>query len=347
MGHPPGLRLSLLAEVQHLAEDLLRPLAEQVDRTTVPRSHLDALGRAGALALTGPPELGGVDRSTAVEVVEVVAGACAATWFVMTQHMTPLAMLTQSANRPLRERLLASMCDGSVLSGIAIAHLRRPDPPAVVATPVEGGWRFDGTVDWMTSWGICDVFLLCGRSADGSEVVFTLVPAREGGGLTASAPQELLAMQATLTVSLALEGCFVPHSAVVAVQDHESWSAADRDKTADVSAAVFGLQREVVRRLASREPALAAKLREEADRLRTKAAAIFGRTDRVDERLATRAAALELCLRSATALVTVTGGSAMLLDNPAQRHLREAAFLQVQAQTPALRQAAVALLLEQ
>jgi alkylation response protein AidB-like acyl-CoA dehydrogenase len=214
VGHPPGLRLSLLDEVTRLAEDLLRPRAEQVDRTSVPRSHLDALGRAGALALTGPPELGGVDRSTAGQVVEVVAGACAATWFVMTQHMTPVAMLTQSANAPLRDRLLPLMCTGEVLSGIAIAHLRRPDPPAVVATRIDGGWSFDGAVDWMTSWGICDVFLLCGRSAD--DVVFALVPALVSPGLAASPPQELLAMQATTTVSLSLRGYVVADEDVVA-----------------------------------------------------------------------------------------------------------------------------------
>jgi alkylation response protein AidB-like acyl-CoA dehydrogenase len=134
VGHPLGLRLSLLDEVSLLADDLLRPVAEQVDRTSVPRSHLDALGRAGALALTGPPELGGVDRATACEVVEMIAGACAATWFVMTQHSTPLAMLTHSANTDLRNRLLAPMCDGTLLSGIAIAHLRRPGAPAATSS---------------------------------------------------------------------------------------------------------------------------------------------------------------------------------------------------------------------
>jgi alkylation response protein AidB-like acyl-CoA dehydrogenase len=333
----------MLDEVTRLADDLLRPRAAQVDRTSVPRSHLDVLGRAGALALTGPPELGGVDRSTAAQAVEVVAGACAATWFVMTQHMTPLTMLTQSGNVPLRGRLLPSMCTGKVLSGIAIAHLRRPDPPAVVATRVDGGWSFDGTIDWMTSWGICDVFLLCGRSAD--QVVFALVPARVSPGLTASPPQELLAMQATATVSLSLNGYVVADGDVVAVQDYAAWAAKDRDKTADVSPAVFGLQREIVRLVAGREPELAAHLGVESDRLRSRASASFGVSSAITERLSVRAAALELCLRSATALVAVTGGSAMRLDHPAQRHLREAAFLQVQGQTPALREAAVALLL--
>ncbi|GAC1610902.1 MAG: hypothetical protein NVS3B26_20360 [Mycobacteriales bacterium] len=35
-----------------LADELLRPAAEQVDQTSVPRSHLDALAEAGLLGVT-------------------------------------------------------------------------------------------------------------------------------------------------------------------------------------------------------------------------------------------------------------------------------------------------------
>ncbi|MCW2584614.1 MAG: acyl-CoA dehydrogenase, partial [Frankiales bacterium] len=291
MGHPAGLRLTLTEVARRLADDLLRPAAEQVDRTRVPRSHLDALGAAGLLGLTGPDA---PPKDVGREVVELVAGACAATWFVMTQHMTPLAMLTASDNTSLRDRLLRRMAAGTVLSGVAIAHLRRPDPP-VVATRVAAGWRFDGHVGWMTSWGICDLFLLCGTTPDRSEVVFALVPAGEAPGLVAGEPMELLAMQATSTVALRLDGFRVAAADVVAVQGRQSWAGQDRDKTADVTPAVFGVQREVVRRLGVRAPALAARLGDDAERLRRTAYAAIGDTSRYDERLVLRAAALELC----------------------------------------------------
>ncbi|MGB8652145.1 MAG: hypothetical protein WCD35_15955 [Mycobacteriales bacterium] len=292
----------------------------------MPRSHLDALGRAGLLGLTGP---------RAREVVEVLAAACATTWFVMTQHATPLAVLRASANEALRGRRLAAMVDGSVLSGVAIAHLRRPGPPVVTATRVDGGWRFDGHVGWMTGWGLCDVFLLCGTTADRSQVVLALVPARVQEGLRASAPLPLLAMQATGTVTLDLSGFEVADEDVAAVEPFETWAARDRDKAADVSAAVFGVQAECVR--LQPDERLADALRAEADRLRAKAYDLFEDSSRYDERLALRADALELCLRSATALVIATGGSAMAMEHPAQRLLRTAAFLQVQAQTAPLR----------
>ncbi|MCW2613624.1 MAG: sle, partial [Frankiales bacterium] len=42
-----------------LADELLRPAAERVDRDVVPRSHLDAWAAAGLLGLSGPPAYGG------------------------------------------------------------------------------------------------------------------------------------------------------------------------------------------------------------------------------------------------------------------------------------------------
>lgn len=347
----------LLAE--RLADELLRPSAERVDVEGVPRSHLDALARAGLLGLAGPPAYGGGGAPPRVvrEVVEVLAGADLATWFVLTQHAMPLAVLAGSDNEPLRERLLGPLCTGEVLAGVAVAHLRRPGPPAVLATRVEGGWQLDGHVGWMTSWGLCDVVLLCGLSADG-QAVMTLVPARDGGGLTSSAPMRLAAMQATSTVTFDLDAFFVADVDIAAVRPYDDWLAADRAKTADTSASLFGLQAEVVRRLAQvaerrgddTAARLAEDLADEAMGLRSQAYALIDHVpplEQVEDRLAIRAHALELGIRSASALVVATGGSAMELSAPAQRHLREAAFLLVQAQTGPVREATLQRLREQ
>ena len=339
-----------------LADDLLRPGAEQVDRTVVPRSHLDAWARAGLLGLSGPAAYGGGGAPAHVvrEVAEVLAGACGATWFVATQHETPLTSLAASSNAALQDRLLPELCAGTTLAGVAIAQLRRPGPPAVTATRVgDRGWRFDGHVGWMTSWGICDGVLLGGMSPAG-EVVHVLVPAREGEGLTASAPLQLAAMQATVTVTLDLDGFCVSNADVVDVVDGAAWLATDAAKTANARPHAFGLQRECVRRLAETAArrndgtaaALAQQLAQEGSRLRAVAYALQDTVpaqERIDERLAVRAASLELVVRTATALVAATGGSAMALSSAPQRLAREAVFQLVQAQTAAVREATLQL----
>jgi len=345
---------SPVERARRLADELLRPTAEQVDRTVVPRSHVDAWAREGLLGLAGPRAYGGGQASPAVvrEVVEVLAGASGVTWFVVAQHATPLASLAASPNEDLRQRRLGGLCSGDLLAGVAFAHLRRPGPPAVRATRVAGGWRLDGRVGWMTSWGICDVMLLAGRSAD--EVVLALVDAREGEGLTASAPLELAAMQASRTVTLDLDGFRVEEADVVEVADATTWLAADARRTANPAPHTFGLQRECVRRLAelaSRRDdgtaaALAHALGQEGERLRRVAGTLLDDVppeELVEDRLAVRASSLELVLRTATALVAATGGSAMSLDAAPQRLVREAVFQLVQAQTAPVREAVLQL----
>ena len=343
---------------RQLVERLLRPQAEQVDAGRVPRTHVDALAAAGLLGVTGPSAYGGAGATAPVarEVTELLAGADASTWFVTTQHQMPLAMVAASPNEGLRERQLVALCT-SRLAGVAVAHLRRPGPPAVAATRLDGGWRFDGHVGWMTSWGLCEVFLLAGLSP-GGEAVFVLLDAVEQPGLTASAPMRLAAMQATSTVTLDLDNLVVPDSQVVSTEPFARWIELDRAKTANVSAAVFGLLDDTVRRLAEtaagRRDATAAelarRLRDEADALRVQAYALLDHVppaEQVEDRLALRAEALELLMRSATALVTVTGGSAMGSDAAPQRRLREAGFMLVQAQTGPVREATLQRLLEQ
>ena len=341
-----------------LADDLIRPIAERVDGSVVPRSHLDAWGRAGLLGLAGPTAYGGGGAPAPVvrEVTEVLAGACGATWFVATQHAMPLATVAASKNEALTDRLLRGMCTGEVLSGVAVAQLRRPGPPAVVATRTESGWRFDGHVGWMTSWGICDVFLLGGVTADG-DVVLAMVAARDGDGLTASSPMSLAAMQATVTVTLDLHGYQVDDTDVAAVLPVATWLAVDAAKTANPSPHTFGLQREAVRRLAetaSRRDdgtaaALAQQLGREGERLRRVAYTLIDDVpaqEQIEDRLAVRVASLELVVRTTTALVAATGGAAMAMSAAPQRLVREAVFHLVQAQTAPIREATLQLMRE-
>ena len=340
-----------VAAARTLADDLLRPQAEQVDQGTVARSSLAALGAAGLLGVTAPAEVGGGGEPAAVgrEVAELLAGACGATWFVWTQHALPLASLLRSPNDGLRDRRLRPLAAGSLLSGVAVAHVRRPGPPAVLASRTDGGWRFDGHVGWMTSWGLCDVFLLAAVTDDG-RMVLALLDAAEQPGLTAGEPMRLAAMTATRTVTLDLAGLVVPDADIVDVADAQAWLAGDALKTANPSPHTFGLQREVVRRLADTADrrgdavaaGLAGALGAEGERLRTEAYALIDDVppdEGLEDRLRVRAASLELVVRSATALVTATGGSAMALDAAPQRLAREALFHLVQAQTGPVRAA--------
>ncbi len=348
-----------VAAARRVAGELLEPEAQRADDDGVPASHVEALEAAGLLGVTAPEEYGGGGASLAVgrEVTEVLAGACGATWFVATQHGSPLKTLLRSDNEDLRGRWLRPLASSRALAGGAVSHLRRPGAP-MAATPVDEGWRLDGRVDWMTSWGLADVFLLGGVHAADADAVLALVPARDQPGLAASAPLRLAAMQGARNVSLTLDGFVVRHVDVALVQPLEQWRAADRLVTANVTPAVFGLLctilgrlRDVVERRGSDEGrSLVAGLTAESAELRQRAYVLLDDVpaeERLDERLAVRAHALELLNRAAVGLVAAGAGMSMLAGNPAQRLAREALFHLIQAQTPPVREATLRRLGEQ
>ncbi len=328
---------------RRIADEVLKPQAEHVDVTGVRRGTLDLMAAEGLLGLVGPKAYGGSEAPGPVvrEVIELLGGADGATWFVSAQHTLPLLAVSRTNNAALKERVLRPMCSGSLISGVAIAHVRRPGMPAVTALRDGSGWRYDGTVAWMTSWGLCDVFVLGGLSPDG-ELVLSLLQARDQPGLRASEPMQLAAMQATGTVQLHLDGLLVPDADVVDVTDAGTWLAIDAAKSANVVPAVFGLLHTTLALLEPAAPELAARLGQDGDRIRSEAYQLMDEvrsTDQVERRLALRAEALELGVRAATALVVASGGRAMSLSAAPQRLLREAAFHTVQAQTAPVRAA--------
>jgi len=334
---------ALLARTRELADTLLAPDAARVDQAEVPARHLDAIRRAGVLGVSAPEAYGGADASDAVarEIQEILAGACGSTWFVQTQHHTPVRMLAKS-RLPVRERLLRPLASGELLAGIAYAHVRAFPRVPVRATADGDGWRFDGTVPWYTGWGLNDVMLLAGVT-DSAEIVFAFADAREQHGVRASEPMRLAAFTAARTVSLELDGLWLPETSVVLRTPQEKFALLDIPRSTNTSPAVFGVTYAALRVLeTSGEAETAGALRARVEEVRR---AAYGLADHpvahehVEERLALRTRAYDLMRAATTAAVVAGGGRTMDLRNPAQRLAREGMFLLIQGQTSIVRKA--------
>ncbi|MFF7376593.1 acyl-CoA dehydrogenase family protein [Streptomyces massasporeus] len=328
----------LVTGAQRLAHDLLVPQAERVDQEGVPASHVEAVKRAGLLGVVAPREYGGADAPVAVarETAEILAGACCSTWFVQTQHHTPVKLLA-TYDSPVREKLLRPLATGELMAGIAFAHVRAFPRVPVRAVADGGGWRFEGRVPWYTGWGLNDVMLLAGVT-DSAEVVFVFAEARAQPGLTPSAPMRLAALTAAHTVSLELDGLWVPDESVVLRTSQEEFALVDLPRAANASPAVFGVA-DAALDLVAQTPegrATARSLRARLDAVRQEAYALADRPapqDSVPERLAVKTRAYDLLGAATTAAIVAGGGRSMALDSRAQRLAREGLFLLVQGQT--------------
>ncbi|MFD5340809.1 acyl-CoA dehydrogenase family protein [Streptomyces hawaiiensis] len=328
----------LVTRAQRLASDLLLPQAERVDQEGVPASHVEAVKRAGLLGVVAPQEYGGADAPVAVarETAEILAGACCSTWFVQTQHHTPVKLLA-TYDSPVREKLLRPLATGELMAGIAFAHVRAFPRVPVRAVPGEAGWRFEGRVPWYTGWGLNDVMLLAGVT-DTAEVVFVFAEAREQPRLTASAPMRLAALTAARTVSLDLDGLRVPEEAVVLRTSQEEFALIDLPRAANASPAVFGVAHAALDLVAQTPEGVetARSLRARLDEVRREAYALADRPaphDCVPERLAVKTRAYDLLRAATTAAIVAGGGRSMDLGSRAQRLAREGMFLLVQGQT--------------
>ncbi|MGW7662223.1 acyl-CoA dehydrogenase family protein [Streptomyces sp. NPDC054756] len=323
----------LVDRARHLAADLLAPQAARVDQEGVPASHIEAIRRSGLLGVSAPREYGGWAAPAAVarRTAEILAGACCSTWFVQTQHHTPVATLAAS-DGPVRERLLGPLARGELLSGVAYAHLRAYPRTPVRVTGERGGLRFDGRVPWYTGWGLNDVMLLAGIT-EGGEAVFAFTEATEQPGLRPSAPMRLAALTASHTVSLELDGLWLPPESVALRVPYEEWAVKDRVKTVSASPAVFGITEAA---LALLDDEVAGPLRARLGTVRARAYELAdapGTDATLAERLALRIDAAELMRTATTAAVVAGGGRSLALTGTAQRLAREALFLLVQGQT--------------
>ncbi|MEU0433924.1 acyl-CoA dehydrogenase family protein [Streptomyces sp. NPDC006290] len=334
----------LVTAARGLAAEVLAPLAERVDQEGIPASSVQAVKRSGLLGAVAPVAYGGSAAPAAVvrETAEILAGACCSTWFVQTQHHTPVTTLARS-DLPVRERLLGPLARGELLSGVAYAQLRAYPRIPVRVTRERGGWRFDGRVPWYTGWGLNDVMLLAGVT-DAAEALFAFTEAREQPGLRPSPPMRLAALSASRTVSLELDGLWLPDDAVALRTPYESWAVTDRPKNTNASPAVFGVTATAIGLLADDPSATetADTLRARLDEVRRQAYELADHpvpTERIDERLACKTRAYDVMRAATTAAVVAGGGRAMDLRNPAQRLAREGMFLLVQGQTAQVRAA--------
>lgn len=361
LDRPEG-EAAILEAARRIAVTVLGPRAQQTDQGDGPdRDNFQALADAGLFGLAIPREYGGLDASgtTQREITELLASYCGVTTFTQAQHHGPSRMIVNGPNAELKRRLLPDLAAGRMLCAISFAHLRRPGPPVLTATPVPGGYRLNGTAPWVTGWGVMNQVVF-GATLPDERFVYVWSPGDradfpdlftdngpeddEWGTLRASTPLPLCAMNASATVTLTCEDWFVPAAHWLAESDRETLRRNDRNGVLGATAMPLGCAAASVRLLCETAekrgiPAVvraSESLGAEWREARSQVLAWNGRSAEPDffaNAVRIRAWCIELAVRAAHAAVTASSGAANTLTHPAQRLLREAMFYTIQAQT--------------
>jgi alkylation response protein AidB-like acyl-CoA dehydrogenase len=324
---PTGPVDDAVRAARNLADELLWPAAQEIDGArSVPRAVLDALAQAGLYGLLGPTEMGGLGAGpeATAAVFESLGGSSLATTFVWVQHHTTVRAIADSTN-DLRREWLPALCSGRVRSGIAVAALRRPGPPAMVAEADGNEVTLSGFAPWVTGWGLIDVVLIAARV--GEDVLWVLVDAFEGPAVQVER-LSLAAVNSSVTVRLRIDGLVVPASRLVGRQRYSEWRAMEVPGLTRSGFLAVGVAQRCVRLLGDRAGDLSRMV--EQARQRLYAANQSSVT-------AARVEASVVAVRAAAALVAAGGGRSIEVDQPAQRLAREAMFLLVFAQTADIR----------
>lgn len=329
---------------RRLADDVLFPAAIDTDRANrVPAANFDALAAGGLYGLVGSTRHGGLGlgaRLVAVGgVVETLASGCLSTTLVWAQHHSLVrALMSKGASSALRAEWLRPLCRGERRAGVALGGVL-PGPPRLRATPVDGGWRLDGTSPWVSGWGMIDVLQVGARGPDDT-AVWLLVDAHATAGLDATR-HRLAALDASATVELTFDGLVVPSAHTIFTEKFSEATYSGVDRLRFNGYFALGVAARCARLMGASDLPSGADSRRDDSRL-----ADFRRIDSCREALAgadktsiasARAGASYLAWQAASTLVVDTGSRSLLVTDHAQRLAREAIFLLVFGSRPSIR----------
>jgi len=322
-GTPAALRTA--AEI---ADDVLFPAALATDAgETPPVGHLDLLAREGFYGLAAPPGVGTLDLPdfpAVCRVIETLAGGCLTTTFVWAQHHSAVMAAANSGTPGVREAWLEPLATGTRRAGLAMGAVIRPGPPQLAAKAVDGGYVFTGSAPWISGWGAVDTLYTAARD-ENDTIVWALLDAAESPTLSVR-PLRMVGLQASATVTADFDNHPVPAERITALMPLAEWVARDPSTLRFNGSLALGLAGRAIRMLDS------GPLADQLDQAR----------DDLDQAgpqdlPAARAAASELALRACAALAVHSGSRAVLLDQHAQRLMREATFLLVFGSRPGIR----------
>ena len=263
------------------------------------------------------------DLLTAARTVREISRRDLSVGFTIWAHLMTQTYLA-NANKPAASAVEQSLRSGARpgITGMAAAFKEFAGCGEIelAATPVEGGYRVTGKLNWASNLYDDAVLVTAVRTDDGDRLLIFVESGVEG--LTFGKPFGLLGLNATASAWVSLENVFVPESQVL-THDFDAFILQVRP--------MFGVNAT----FAVEVQDIAAKVSDIIVRQEN----IITRVGNSDispvELLELRLEAAEVAVAAANIEVRVAGGAGYAKSSPASRRFREAAFIPVQSPSEA------------
>jgi butyryl-CoA dehydrogenase len=209
----------LLEQVRAFAQAEIAPKAKELDETgSFPTAIVKQLGEMGLMGMMVPEEYGGagMDAVSYVMCMEEIAAACASTAVIMSVNNSLVCgPLKEFGTDEQKKTFLAPLARGEKLGCFALSEPGAGSDPAglkVTATPVDGGFKINGTKNWITNGKEAD-FALVFATTDKTlrtKGICAFIVDTKSKGFSVAKLEDKLGICASSTAQLFFDDVFVP-----------------------------------------------------------------------------------------------------------------------------------------
>jgi alkylation response protein AidB-like acyl-CoA dehydrogenase len=326
----------------------IRSHADALDRgEDTSRRSFAALGSADLLGLGAPGNVDG-QLPRMAEVIASISGECMSTGFSVWAHRMAIEYLLTAAT-PFSVAAAKPLFTGSTLgvSGMASAFKDAAGCGSLdlTATPVEGGYRLNGSLRWASNLYDDSLMITAAGTEDGEKLIVALP--LNTPGVVLGDHFDLLAMGSTASSYLTLQDAFIGSEQVLSTNFNEFLNTVRPTFLVLQSAMCIGLTKTTVAQsrlgltgvnsvFGAEVDAVEQKLVSAQSTLASVAAAVGGAQPPSKKDLLTlRLTAAQISSDSADLEIRTAGGKGYASRTPASRRYREAAFIPVQSPSEA------------
>jgi butyryl-CoA dehydrogenase len=214
----------LLDQVRSFAQAEIAPKAKEFDETgRFPAEVVKQLGEMSMMGMMVPEEFGGagMDAVSYAMCMEEVSAACASTGVIMSVNNSLVCgPLSEFGTDDQKKLFLAPLARGEKLGCFALSEPGHGSDPAglkVTATAVSGGYKINGTKNWITNGkeaGTALVFATTDKTLRSKGICAFIVDTKSKGFSVAKL-EDKLGITASSTAQLFFDDVFVPESCML------------------------------------------------------------------------------------------------------------------------------------